>query len=51
MMSDSPSTPAGDMPQPSVDSARETAFKALARQAVDGGLTLGEYAERAVAIQ
>jgi len=50
-MSDSPSGPAGDMPQRSAESARETAFKALAQQAVDGGLTLGEYAERAVAIQ
>jgi hypothetical protein len=51
MVSDSPSGPAGDMAQPSVESARETAFKALARQTVEGGLTLNDYAEHAVAIQ
>jgi hypothetical protein len=51
MLSDSSSGLAGDMAQPSVESARETAFKGLARQAVGGGLTLGEYAERAAAIQ
>jgi hypothetical protein len=50
-MTDSPSGPAGDMAQPSVESARVTAFKALARQTVEGGLTLGDYAEHAVAIQ
>jgi hypothetical protein len=50
-VSDPPSGPTGNVGQPSVESARETAFKALARQAVDGGFTLGEYAERAVAIQ
>jgi len=50
-MSDSPSGPAGSMAQPSIESARDTAFKRLARQAVDGGLTLDEYAERAVAVQ
>jgi hypothetical protein len=35
----------------SLDSARETALKALARLAVGGDLTLGEYADRADAIQ
>ena len=50
-MSDSTSGPTGDVSQPSVDSARETAFKTLAQQAIGGALTLDEYAERAVAIQ
>jgi hypothetical protein len=35
----------------SLDSARETASKGLARLAVGGDLTLGEYADRADAIQ
>jgi hypothetical protein len=49
-MTDSPSSPAGNASQ-SIESARETAFTALAQRAIGGGLTLGEYAERAVAIQ
>lgn len=40
-----------DVPQPSIKSARETAFKDLARQAIAGGLTLDEYAERAATTQ
>ena len=35
----------------SIDSARQSALKGLAQLAVGGRLTLGEYAERAVAIQ
>ncbi len=40
-----------DVLQPSIEAARETAFKGLARQALGGGLTLDEYAERAAATQ
>jgi DUF1707 SHOCT-like domain len=36
---------------PSIESVREAAFKGLARQAIAGGLTLDEYAERAAATQ
>jgi len=50
MLSDSPSRPTSNTAQPSVASARETAFSGLAQQVVGGGLTLVEYAERAVAI-
>jgi hypothetical protein len=48
---DSPTSPTGDMAQPSIESARETAFKTLAQLAIGGGLTLDEYAERAAVIQ
>jgi hypothetical protein len=51
MMSDSRSGPGDDMAQPSIESARDTAFKKLAQLAIRGGSTLDEYAERAVAIQ
>jgi hypothetical protein len=37
--------------RPSVETARETAVNALAQQASSGGLTLDEYAERAVALE
>jgi hypothetical protein len=50
-MSDSPSGPAGNVEQPSIESARATAFRRLAQETTGGGLTLDEYAERAVAIQ
>jgi len=39
------------MAQPSIESARETAIKRLGEDAIGGGLTLDEYAERAAAIQ
>jgi len=51
MVTGSPSDPADGMAQQSGQRARETAFNALAGRAVGGGLTLDEYAERAVAIQ
>jgi hypothetical protein len=44
-------SPAGDTAQPSIESARQTAFKELSQQTIGGGVTLDEYAERAVAIQ
>ena len=50
-MSDPPTGPTGNAAQPSIESARETAFKRLAQQAIGGSLTLNEYAERAAAIQ
>ncbi|MGO8904844.1 MAG: hypothetical protein ACLQMH_04385 [Solirubrobacteraceae bacterium] len=50
-MSDSPSGPAGNVAQPSIESARDTAFRRLAQETIGGGLTLDEYAGRAVAIQ
>lgn len=50
-MSDPPSAPTGNVEQPSIESAREMAFQRLAQQTIGGGLTLGEYAQRAVAIQ
>ena len=50
-MSDPPSAPTGNVEQPSIESAREMAFQRLAQQAIGGGLTLNEYAERAIAIQ
>jgi len=37
--------------RPSVETARETAVNDLAQQASSGGLTLDEYAERAVALE
>lgn len=39
------------MVQPSIESARETAFEGLAQEVIGGTLTLDEYAERAVAIR
>jgi DUF1707 SHOCT-like domain len=50
-MNDAPTNHRNDVPQPSTGSARETAFKGLARQTIGGGLTLDEYAERAAAAQ
>jgi hypothetical protein len=51
MVSDSPTDPVRGIAQPSIESARETAFRTLAQLAVGGGLTLDEYAERTVAMQ
>jgi hypothetical protein len=42
---------AGDSGAPSVDSARTSAVSSLAQGAAGGNLTLGEYAERAEAIE
>jgi hypothetical protein len=40
-----------DLARPPVEIARQTAFNDLARQASGGGLTLDEYAERAIALE
>jgi hypothetical protein len=50
-MNEARKDPANDATQPSVESARATAVRGLAQHAVNGGLTLDEYAERAVAVE
>jgi hypothetical protein len=50
-MSDLQNDPTGNVSGPSIESARETAFNALAQHAIADSLTLDEYAERAAAIQ
>jgi hypothetical protein len=50
-MNDTRTDDPNDATQPSIESARETAVRALAHRAVSGSVTLDEYAERALAVQ
>ena len=50
-MNDAPGGGSNDVPESSIESARETAVKGLAEHAASGSLTLDEYAERAVAVE
>jgi hypothetical protein len=50
-MNQAPTDHTNDAPLPSIESARDKAFNGLARQAIGGGLTLDEYAQRAAATQ
>jgi len=50
-MNEATTEQAFDVLEGSIESAREAAFEGLARQAIGGGSTLDEYAERAAATQ